>query len=104
MGDTSKVGDLDGVSGGENGKVGDIGFSKVVHRAMEISSFLRISYEGNEKRLTDLLIVLEEGHCHVVIGSVSEPKGRMELKNLECFINFDARGDCSGRGKGRGFS
>ncbi len=43
------------------------------------------------KMFLDLLAVLEEGH-HEVVGSASTPKGRRELKNLECSINFDARG------------
>jgi hypothetical protein len=41
----------------------------------------------------DLLAVLEEGH-HEVVGSASTSKGRRELNNLECSINFDGRGKC----------
>jgi hypothetical protein len=58
---------------------------------------------GNEKKLLDLLTVLEEEQRHEVLVSPSKPKGRRELKNLECSINFDARGDCSSRVKARGF-
>jgi hypothetical protein len=43
--------------------------------------------------------VLEEEQRHEVLVSLPKPKGRRELKSLECSINFDARGDCSSRGK-----
>jgi len=36
---------------------------------------------------------------HEVLVSPSKPNGRKELKNLECSINFDARGVCSSQGK-----
>lgn len=51
-----------------------------------------------------LLIVLEEEHCYDVLASPFKhgTKGSRELKNLECSIKFDARGDCSSRGKGKG--
>jgi hypothetical protein len=32
---------------------------------------------------------------------VPKMEGRRELKNLECSINFDARGDSSSPGKGK---
>jgi hypothetical protein len=92
---------LDGAGVGENGEVGDVGYSEVVQSAMEIYPILGISCGGNEKRLLDFLSVLEEGHRHEVVAFVPKTKGRRELKNLECSINFDARGDCSSRGKGK---
>lgn len=49
----------------------------------------------------DLLTFLEEGLHHEVVGSASTPKGRKELKNLKCYINFDTRGNGYSRGKGR---
>ena len=69
--------------------------------ALEIYPILGISWWGNEKRLLDLLLVLEEGQRHEVVASMPKMEGRMELKNLECSINFDARGDSSCPGKGK---
>lgn len=84
---------LDGKGVGENRKVGDVGHSKVVQCAMEIFPVLGISCRM--KKTLDLLTILEEEQRHEVMVSPSEPKGRRELKNMECSINFDARGDCS---------
>lgn len=41
----------------------------------------------------DLLSVLEEGQHQEDEGFVSKPKGWREWKNLECSINFNARGN-----------
>lgn len=60
VGETSKGGDLDEANVGENGDVGDVGYSKIVLSAKEISPFLGISRVGNEKKLQDVLTVLEE--------------------------------------------
>lgn len=65
------------------------------------SSFLGISCEGNEKKLLELLTVLDEEQRHEVLASPSKPKGRKELKNLECSINFDGISDTSRQGKGK---
>jgi hypothetical protein len=90
---------LDGAA--ENGEVGEnLVYSKTVQCAKELYSFPGISCGGNEKELMDLLTELEEKHGHEVLVSPSKPKGRRELKNLECSINFDARGVHSSRGKG----
>jgi hypothetical protein len=94
----SGMGDgLDGV----DKLAGDGGYSKTVQHAKEIFPFLGISCGGNEKKLLDLLTVLDKEHRHEVLASPSKPKGRRELKNLECSINFDGRGDYSSRGKGK---
>jgi hypothetical protein len=90
---------LDGAA--ENGELGEnLVYSETVQCAKGLYSFLGISCGGNEKKLMDLLTELEEKHGHEVLVSPSEPEGRRELKNLECPINFDARGVCSSRGKG----
>jgi hypothetical protein len=54
----------------------------------------------NKQVNMDLLTEPEEKQGHQVLVSRPKPKGRRELKNLECSINFDARGVCSTRGKG----
>jgi hypothetical protein len=66
--------------------VGDVGYSEVVQSAMEIYPFLGISCGGNEKRLRDLLTILNKGKSHEVVASISKSKGNRELKNLECSI------------------
>lgn len=108
LGETSKEGDqqegesgLDGAGDAENGEVGDFGYYEVVQCSKEIFLILGISHGGNEKKLLDLLTILEEEQCPEVLVSPSKPKERRELKNFECSINFDARGDCSNRGKGK---
>jgi hypothetical protein len=80
--------------------MGDDGYSGVVLSAKGLTPALVISFGGNEKRFLDLLTFLEEGQHRVVVGSASTPKGWRELKNLECSINFDARGNGSSHGKG----
>jgi hypothetical protein len=39
--------------------------------------------------------------CILKMGSTSKPKGKRELKNLECSLKFDARGSGSSRRKGK---
>jgi hypothetical protein len=39
---------------------------------------------------------------HEATVSTSKFKGSCEVKNLECSINYDARGFCSSWGKARG--
>jgi hypothetical protein len=70
-----------------------------VPSAKELALTLGISFGGNEKSFLNLLTILEEEQHREVVGSASTPKGRRELKNLECSINFDARGIGSSRGK-----
>jgi hypothetical protein len=38
------------------------------------------------------LALVEEGQYQEVSVSTSKQKGKRELKNLECSINFDAKG------------
>jgi hypothetical protein len=47
------------------------------------------------------LLLKRVGFLKMDGGSASKPKGRRKFKNLECSINFDARGSGSSRGKGR---
>jgi hypothetical protein len=101
LGETLKGSDQQEGELGLDGEVGDFGYSEVVQCVKGIHPILGISCGGKEKKLLDLLTVLEEEQCHEVLVSPSKPKGRRELKNLECSINFDARGDCYSRGKGK---
>jgi hypothetical protein len=102
LGEASKRGDQQEGELGLDGEVGDFGYSEVVQCAKDIYPILGISWRGNEKKLLDLLTVLEEER-HEVLVSPPKPKGRRELKNLECSIDFDARDDYSSRGKGKRF-
>ena len=104
VGESSKDGVLDGAGAGENGEVWEVGCSKVLHSAMEIYPILGISWWGNEKRLLDLLLVLEEGHRHEVVASMPKMEGRRELKNLESLLTLMLEVILLAREKARGFS
>jgi hypothetical protein len=60
-----------------------------------------ISYGDDEKGFLDFLTLVDEEQHQEIPVSASKPKGSRELKNLECSINFDARGVGSSRGKGK---
>ena len=48
--------------------------------------------------------VLGEEHHHEILATPSRrggTKGSRELRNLECSMTFDARGDCSSFGKAK---
>jgi hypothetical protein len=84
---------------GENGEVGDEGYSEFVLSAMRATPTIGMSFGGDEKRLVDLFSTIKEGWYLEDGVFASKLKGRMELKNLECSINFDARSSGSSRGK-----
>jgi hypothetical protein len=54
-----------------------------------------------------ILIAIEAEECCRQHGLASSSKqgnkGSRELSNLECSINYDSKGECSSRGKGRSF-
>jgi hypothetical protein len=58
---------------------------------MEIGPLLGISYGGDGKQLLGLLTGLDKEHCQEVSATLSKrgTKGRRELKNLDCFVNFE---------------
>jgi hypothetical protein len=58
-------------------------------------------YGGTGKGFLDFLTLVEEGQRQEVSVFAPEQKGKRELKNLECSINFDARGVGSSRIKGK---
>jgi hypothetical protein len=83
---------------GENlsgdGLEGGVVHTKAVKDAKLCFSTMGISYMGSEEGFLDFLTLVDEGQ-----NSVSTPKKKMnrEVKNLECSINFDARGMGSSR-------
>ena len=86
---------------GENGEVGVGGYSEFVLSEMGAVPIMGLSFGGDEKRLTDLFSVIKEGRYLEDGVSVSKPKGKRELKILECSLNFDAGGSGSSRRKGK---
>jgi hypothetical protein len=60
-----------------------------------------LTFEGNKKSLLNHFSVIEEDrYCEEGV-SASNTKGKRKLKNLECSINFEARGCGSSRVKHR---
>jgi hypothetical protein len=80
--------------------VGVEGYSKVVLGAMELAPTLGLTFEGDEKHLLNLFLVIEEDRYCEERAFVSNTKGKRELKNLECSINFEAKGCGYSRVKG----
>jgi hypothetical protein len=74
----------------------------VYPRAMEVAkscfSTMGISFRGSEEGFLDFLTLIDEGQEFV---SASKKKGKREVKNLECSINFNARGGGSSRVRGK---
>ena len=63
------------------------GYSEGVLNVMELTPNLGLTFGGNEKRLSDLFSVIEEEQFCEEEVSISNSKGKRELKNLECSIN-----------------
>jgi len=72
-----------------------------IQRANEIYPILGISFEGHNLQLLDFLSFIEEDRRLGEEGALfgGGKKGKREVKNLECSINYDARGSCSSHGK-----
>jgi hypothetical protein len=68
---------------------------------MELAPTLGLTFEGDKKSLLNLFSVIEEDQHHEEGASAPNTKGKKELKNLECSINFEARSCGSSRVKGR---
>jgi hypothetical protein len=60
---------------------------------------LGVSHEGNVKGFLDFMTRIDAEHRLEASVSSSKFKGSREVKNLECSINYDARGLGSSRGK-----
>jgi len=53
---------------------------------------LGVSHEGNVKGFVDFMTLIDTEHRLEASISSSKFKGSREVKNLECSINYDARG------------
>jgi hypothetical protein len=62
---------------------------------------LGVSHEGNVKGFLDFMTLIDAEHRLEASVSASKFKGSHEVKNLECSINYDARGFGSSRGKAK---
>jgi hypothetical protein len=60
-----------------------------------------ISFEGDMMGFLNLMAQVDKGQRHEIPDSTPKLKGRRELKNLECSINFDDRnhGSCQSKSK-----
>jgi hypothetical protein len=63
---------------------------------------LGVSHEGNEKAFLDFMALIYAKHRLEAPVPTPKFKGCREVKNLECTINYDARGFGFSRGKARG--
>ena len=77
------------------------GYFEGVLDAMECTPTFGLTFGGNEQRLLNLFLVIEEDQYCEERVSVSNTKGKRELKNLEFSINFEAIGSSSSRVKRR---
>jgi hypothetical protein len=75
----------------------------VIQCANQIYPIVGISHEDQKLLLLALLTHLEEERRSEALGALSSggSKGKREVKNLECTINYDIRGSCSRRGRSR---
>jgi hypothetical protein len=69
--------------------------------AMELATTLGLTIGDDEKKLLSLFWVIEVDRDRDPGVSISNTKGKKEIKNLECSINFETRGCGSSRVKGR---
>jgi hypothetical protein len=78
----------------------------VVQCANEIYPIVGISFVGRKLQLLALLTFLEGERKNnaMVVDSGSGTTGKREVKNLECSVNYEARGSSfsNGNRKGRG--
>jgi hypothetical protein len=77
------------------------GSSKGVLNAMDLAPNLGLTFQGDKNRLSILFKVIVEDRFREEEVSVSNTKGKRKLKNLDCSINFGARGCGTSRVKGR---
>jgi hypothetical protein len=64
-----------------------------------VFSHYRGFFQGIEKGFLDFLTLIDEGQHSV---STPKKKGKREVNNLGCLINFDAKGVGSSRLEARG--
>jgi hypothetical protein len=87
-------------SKGDDPEGGLVVYPRVVQDARSCFHMMGVSFKGTEKGFLDFLTSVDEGQRFV---SVTKQKGKRELKNLECSINFDVRGVGSSRVRGKRF-
>jgi hypothetical protein len=75
--------------------------SEGVLDATELAPTLGLKVGDDEKKLLSLFSVTKVDRDHDLGVSVSNTKGKSELKNLECSFNFENRGCGSSRVKDR---
>jgi hypothetical protein len=75
------------------------GYPKVVLNAVNFAPVVGLSWGGDERRLLDLFSVIDKEKEPLIDFFVPKVKGKRELKNLECSINFEARGRKSSQAK-----
>jgi hypothetical protein len=85
-------------SKGDDPKGGVVVYSRVVQDAKSCFRTMGVPFKGTEKGFLNFLTLVDEGHRSV---SVPKQKGKREVKNLECSINFNARGVGSGQVRGK---
>jgi hypothetical protein len=77
------------------------GYSEGVLGAMELAPTLGLTVGDDEKKLLSLFSAIEVNRDRDPGVSVSNCKGKRELKNLKCSINFETRSCGSSRVKGK---
>jgi hypothetical protein len=59
---------------------------------------IEVSFKGTKKGFLDFLTLIDEGQHSI---SAPKKKEKREVNNLECLINFDAKGVGSSRVRGK---
>jgi hypothetical protein len=72
------------------------GYPKEVIRTLNFAPVVGLSWGGEDKRMLNLLSEIEKEKRELAAPKV---KGKRELKNLECSLNFEASGKRSSQAK-----
>jgi hypothetical protein len=72
------------------------GYSKEVIHSMNFAPMVGLSWGGDDKRMLNLLSGIEKEKRELAAPKV---KGKRELKNLDCSLNFEASGRRSSQAK-----
>jgi hypothetical protein len=68
----------------------------------DVCPMMGVLCEGIEDNTMALLTAIEKDHPREVKGVCSKSRGKRELLNLECSINYGTSSTSSTRGKGKG--
>jgi len=85
-------------SKGDDPEGGVVVYPKVVQDASSCFHTMGVSFKGTKKGFLDFSTLVDEGQR---FASAFKQNGKREVKNLECLINFDARGVGSSRVRGK---